>query len=261
MMAVIASLLLLASGASAGVGVPVRAAIGDLHGFPSMSDASGNVIATGELRQQRRGRRLTVHATWRFRDGLVAEERDEFEVGAELAQTRFSWIERRAGTEQRRFEVDFETGRALARVERPGDRSRDESHLELPRGRAFAGYGTALAVSELPLDTAGAKAELTFVGFAPKPRAISLEVRRDGEEQIPAAGRQIPSVRFTLHPKLPFAIRVLVHVEDARLWFTDESPRALVRAEQNLVTKDDPRVVIDVIPRAAPRRARQGSTR
>lgn len=260
-MALAAALLLLTVAAPEEAAVAVRSAIGDLHGFPSMSDASGRVIATGELRQARRGRRLTVHATWRFRDGLVAEERDEFDVGGQLSQTRFSWVEQRAGTEQRRFEVDFETGRALARVERAGDRSRDESRLELRRGRAFAGYGIALAVSELPLDEAGAKAELTFVAFTPKPRTVTLEVRREGEEPIAAAGRGIPSVRFTLHPKLPPAIRLFVRADDAHLWFTHASPRALVRAEQNLVTKDDPRVVIDVVPRAPSARARRGSAR
>lgn len=261
MIALAASLLLLASAGSVEGGVAVRAPIGELHGFPSMSDAAGHVLAEGELRQQRRGRRLTVHATWRFRDGLVAEERDEFLVGAILAQTRHEWVERRAGVEQRRFEVDLESGRALAVTGGAKDRKRDRAELELPRGRAFAGYGVALAASQLPLDRAGAKAELTFVAFTPAPRAVALEVRREGPESIAAAGREIRCVRFTLHPVLPFAIRLFVHPEDAHLWFTEAPPRALVRAEQNLVTKDDPRVVVDVIPRAMPRQARRGSGR
>lgn len=261
MIALAASLLLVASAGSVEGGVAVRAPIGELHGFPSMSDAAGHVLAEGELRQQRRGRRLTVHATWRFRDGLVAEERDDFLIGAILAQTRHEWVERRAGVEQRRFEVDLESGRALAVTGSAKDRKRDRAELELPRGRAFAGYGVALAASQLPLDRAGAKAELTFVAFTPAPRAVALEVRREGPESIAAAGREIRCVRFTLHPVLPFAIRLFVHPEDAHLWFTEAPPRALVRAEQNLVTKDDPRVVVDVIPRAMPRQARRGSGR
>lgn len=255
-----ASLLLLALGASSAP-APVENTIGDLHGFPSMSDASGRVIATGEVRQQRRGRRLDVRATWRFRDGLVAEERDELEIGERLVQRRFSWVERRGRAEQRRFEVDLETGRALAITFAGGARHRDEARLDLPQGGAFAGYGTALAASALPLDREGSKAELAFVAFAPGPRVVTLEVRREGEERIAAAGRAIPCVRYTLHPVLPFAIRLFVHPEDARLWFTEAAPRALIRAEQNLVTKDDPRVTIDVIPRAVPRQARRGSAR
>jgi hypothetical protein len=261
MVALVASLLLLASFGSVEAGVAVRAPIGELHGFPSMSDASGRVLAEGELRQERRGRRLTVHATWRFRDGLVAEERDEFLVGGILVQTRHAWVERRDGVEQRRFEVDLESGRAVAVTGPAEDRKRDKVELELPRGLAFAGYGIALAASQLPLDRAGAKAELTFVAFTPAPRAVGLEVRRAGSESIAAVGREIPCVRFTLHPLLPFAIRLFVHPEDAHLWFTEAPPRALVRAEQNLVTKDDPRVVIDVIPRAVPRQARGGIAR
>ncbi len=225
------------------------------------ADASGRVIATGEVRQQRRGRRLDVRATWRFRDGLVAEERDEIEVGERLVQRRFSWVERRGRAEQRRFEVDLETGRALAITFPGGARHRDEARLDLPQGGAFAGYGTALAAGALQLDREGSKAELAFVAFAPGPRVVTLEVRREGEERLAAAGRAIPCVRYTLHPVLPFAIRLFVHPEDARLWFTEAAPRALIRAEQNLVTRDDPRVTIDVIPRALPRQARRGSAR
>jgi hypothetical protein len=70
---------------------------------------------------------------------------------------------------------------------------------------------------------------------------------------VRAAGRSIPCERFRLHPKIPFPVSLFAKARDARLWMTRAPPRALVRAEQNLVTKDDPVVVIDVIPRGARR--------
>jgi hypothetical protein len=232
--------------------IDVRSAPGALHGFPSMSDSSGNVIADGELSQERHGSRLVVRALWRFHDGREARETDSFHVGRELVQDRFSWVETLGGTEQRRFEVDFDTGSALAVVRHERDKpEREQAHLDLPRGRSFAGYGTALAVSELPLERDGSTEQITFVGFAVKPRAVTLEIRRDGDARIGAAGRTLAAIRFTLHPKLPFPISAVVHVSDAHLWFTRGPPRALLRAEQNLVTKDDPMVTIDVIPRGA----------
>ncbi|WP_242370588.1 MULTISPECIES: hypothetical protein [Anaeromyxobacter] len=244
-----AALLLLAL-ASPATAVEVRSPPGALHGFPSMSDARGAVVADGELSQERRGDRLVVHARWVFRDGRRAEETDTFRVGAELEQERFAWIETLRGEEQRRFEVDFATGEARSVVRRGDRMERERAKLDLPAGRSFAGYGTALAASQLPLEPGGAS-ELTFVAFTPKPRVVTLVVRDDGPEDIPAAERRIACDRFTLHPKLPLPLRPFVHAPDAHLWFTRRAPRALVRAEQELVAKDDPRVVIDVIPRGS----------
>ena len=226
----------------------------------SAADPEGRVIADGELTQEVTGHRVVVHARWRFADGLVAEERDELRAGEALTQERFSWVERRAGQETRRFEVDFASGEATAITpDRKGEPKREHAWLDLPRDRAFAGYGVALAASQLGL-APGAKAELTLVAFTPAPRAVRLEVRREGEEAVPVAGRPVPCDRYTLHPVLPFPIRLVVHPRDAHLWFTRVAPPALVRAEQGLVAKGDPRVVIDVTPRGtahAPAAARR----
>lgn len=234
--------------------VAVRFPPGTLHGFPSLSDAAGHVIADGELAQTLRGRTLHVRLRWAFHDGRTVVEEDEFEVGTHLVQRRFSWVETRGGEELRRFEADFASGKASA-VSRASDGKKEDRHdakLELRDGAAFAGYGTALAVSQLELGP-GAAGELGFVAFAPGPRLVTLRVTRDREEQIAAAGREIPSDRFTLHPELGWLVRLVAHPKDAYLWFTHERPPGLVRAQQNLVTKDDPVVVVDVIPRGPAR--------
>jgi hypothetical protein len=253
-------LLLLGAGSvSAEEAQPVkpRQVLGTLHGFPSMSDTSGQVIADGELTQERAGDRVRVRIRWAFADGRDVEERDEFQVDEILAQRRFSFVESRKETELRRFEVDFLAGTAVAvtRNEK-GEVEREESKLELPAGRAFAGYGTALAVSDLSLGP-GAAAEISFVAFTPKPRVVTLKVTRDREEPLSVAGRSIPTDRYTLHAEIPFPASLFVSAKDAHLWFTHTPPPALVRAEQNLAAKDDPVVVIDVTPRGAALRGRK----
>jgi hypothetical protein len=229
--------------------IPQRHALGTLHGFPSMSDLSGRVLADGELTQELVGGKLTVRARWSFADGLQAEEHDVFAVGREVVQERYSWIERRAGEEVRRFEADFLTGDAVAAVRgKDGTIRRQAARLDLPRGRSFAGFGVALVASELQLE-AGAATEITIVAFTTAPRAVTLEVRRDGEERIPVAGRSIPCDRYTLHPRIPFPLSLFAGAKDAHLWLTHASPPALVRAEESLAAKDDPVVVIDATPR------------
>ena len=232
-----------------------RSVPGALHGFPSMSDVSGRVIADGELTQERSGSMLRVRIRWEFADGREVEERDEFQVDRTLAQRRFSWVEKRKGEELRRFEIDFQVGTALAITrDEKGETKREEEKLDLPAGRSFAGYGTALAISELSLG-AGAEARITFAAFTPTPRTVALKVSRDRQERLTVAGRPIDTDRYTLHPEIPFPASVFVSAEDAHLWFTHTRPMALVRAEQNLIAKDDPRVVIDVTPRGPARPA------
>jgi len=152
-------------------------------------------------------------------------------------QDRFSWIEQKDGLELRRFE--------------------EEAQLDLPRGRAFAGYGAALAAGQIPLE-AGAETEIIFVAFTPRPRAVTLQVHRDKEERIAVAGRPIRCDRYTLHPKIPFPVNVFAGAKDAHLWLTHAPPPALLRAEQNLEAKDDPVVVIDVVPRGPARHESPG---
>ncbi|MGZ6078285.1 MAG: hypothetical protein ACXWK6_10810, partial [Myxococcaceae bacterium] len=77
--------------------VPARHSQGALHGFPSMSDTAGQVIADGELTQERAGPRLLVHIRWAFPDGRRIEERDEFHLDRAMAQTRFAWSEAKNG--------------------------------------------------------------------------------------------------------------------------------------------------------------------
>lgn len=214
-----------------------------------MSDTTGRVIADGELTQELAGDRLHVRIRWAFADGREAEERDEFKVDETLAQTSFSWVETRKDSLLRRFQVDLVSGNALAITRNAkGEPEREESKLQLPAGRAFTGYGTALAVSELALSP-GEKRGITFVAFTPKPRDITLEVTRSGTERFAVAGRTMLTDLYTLHPVVPFPASIFVSARDAHLWFTHAPPPALVRAEQNLVTKDDPVVVIDVTPR------------
>jgi len=65
------------------------------------------------------------------------------------------------------------------------------------------------------------------------------------------ADAELAADLFTLHPKIPFPVSLFAGAKDAHLWFTHSVPPSLLRAEQNLAEKDDPVVLIDVIPRGA----------
>jgi hypothetical protein len=80
---------------------------------------------------------------------------------------------------------------------------------------------------------------------------VTLEISRQQDVRVRAAGREIEADLFTLHPSLPFPVSLFAGAKDAHLWFTHAPPPALLRAGQNLVEKDDPVIQIDVIPKGA----------
>jgi hypothetical protein len=189
---ILAALLVLGAGPAAAEEqqqpIKPRHVSGTLHGFPSMSDTNGQVIADGELTQERVGDRLHVRNRWGFADGREVEERDEFQVTPALAQRSFSFVETRKETELRRFEMDFVAGkaRAVTRNEK-GEPEREESEMKLPAGRAFAGYGTALAVSELSLGSPDERVREARAGRASPPRGGS---GGDGRAAARSEGRR-----------------------------------------------------------------------
>src|SRR3981189_2644460 len=145
-----------------------------------MSEQSGKLIADGELTQKLEGNRLVVHSVWRFKDGRVAIEDDRLRLEPELAQASFRWVERRGKANLRRIEVDFRTGKATVTHFNQGKPETWTEKLDLPAGKAFTGYSTALAVAQLRdgLQDKDARRELTFVAFTPKPRTVRRELSR-----------------------------------------------------------------------------------
>jgi hypothetical protein len=232
--------------------------VGALHGFPSMSDPSGKIIADGEVTQELSNGRVVARVHWSFADGRRVEEHDEFRVGKEVVQERFSWTEKKNGEELRQFEVDFTSGKATQMTrDDKGQVKHEDTKLDLGEGRTYAGYGVGLAVIELASSIEQKDkptAEISMVGFADKPRMVTLEVHDDGEETISLAGRSIPCHRYTLHPKLAFPVNLIAAaagVKDAHLWLTSTRPHFVMRSEQNLITKDDPVVVVEAMPHGA----------
>src|ERR1700737_3204397 len=138
--AALCACLALAAAFRAGA-VELRNPQADLHGFPSMQDESGALIADGELTQRKQGSRLVVHATWRFRDGRVVVEDAVFALRPELAQQSFRWVETRGKSELRRFEADFRSPKANAQKLEGTEPKRWDNRLDVEPGKPFTGFG------------------------------------------------------------------------------------------------------------------------
>ncbi|MFL5380795.1 MAG: hypothetical protein ACJ787_22995, partial [Myxococcales bacterium] len=170
--------------------------------------------------------------------------------------------EERKGTEvQRSYSIDFTTGHAV--VHKRGEDTLDD-HLEDARklGRAFTGVGFMYAVKNLVPDLEkGGEIELTAVAFTPKPRTVTVSIRRDQEGSLAMGGRTLAAERFVIHPQIPLAFiaKLFVKAPDQYLWFYRPAPPAFLRADIPLAEPSDPILRIELIggPRPPPPQSRR----
>ena len=229
---------------------------GTLRGFPDLSDAAGHKIADGSLAQWLEGDRLHVRVTYDFADGRHTEEVAILRQHPELAQESWSFEEKRDGQVQRRFTVDFGTRRAAAMKLEKGKQKTWSEEIDVKPGQTFAGIGFALAAMNLmPRLEGGEKIDLGAVAFMPKPRSAKVELSLSGTNRLVRAGKSLPVNVVTIHPKVPWPVKLFIHVADVKLWFFKSPPPQLLRAEEPLAEVSDPIVRVDVLA-AGPRLAR-----
>jgi hypothetical protein len=229
--------------------VPLRWPEGTLRGFPVVRDQAGRQIANGTLTQWIEDDKLHVSATYDFDDGRVVEEKTVLAQHPELAQLFWSWEERKGSQVQRSYSIDFTTGHAV--VHKQGEDDRDD-HLDDARklGHAFAGVGFMYAVKNIVGDLEkGAEVELTAVAFTPKPRTVTVSIKRDYEGSLAMGGRTLGAERFVIHPEIPLAFiaKLFVKAPDQYLWFYRPSPPAFLRADIPLAEPSDPIIRIELL--------------
>ena len=218
------------------------------RGYPVMLDAStGRRIGNGTFAQWIEKGRLHVAITYAGA-GRRIEERVVLTQRPELVQDSWSFAEWRDQKPVRRFDVDFRSGHAVAQVWTEHGPERQQDTLKLTPGRTFAGFAFTLAVKAVRARLIqGQRVTLQAVGFAPKPRAVDVEISYAGRDRVHMAGRTIDGDRFIVHAKIPALAKLFVHVPDARIWLT-APPAGFLRWEGPLAEPSDPIVRVDLLP-------------
>jgi hypothetical protein len=228
--------------------IELRPLEGAARGFPVLRTPEGTQIGNGDFVQWLGGGRLHIRIVYRLADGRV-EERAVFRQRPELVQEAWSWREFRSGKLHRQFEVDFKSGRAVAKKQDAGVLEEWSDELEIEPGRTFAGFGFSLAVKGLREQLVkGQRVELRAIGFTPKPKAVGVDVSFAGAERVPMAGRVITGDHFVIHPKIPWFARPFVSVPDTQLWLTSPPAIGFLRWEGPLAEPDDHVVRVDLLP-------------
>jgi hypothetical protein len=220
---------------------------GPVRAFPTLRDLSGRTIAAGDFTQWIDDGRLHVEVTYagqgrRIREAAVFRQRPE------LVQEEWSFDETRDGRAYREFAVDFRRLTATAKKRDDGELETWSERVKVTPGRAFAGFGIAVAIKALrDRLLRGETIALETVGFSPKPRVVTIELSYGGRDRIRMSGRTLTGDRFIVHPKLPLLADLFVDVPDARIWMTT-APATFLRWEGPLAEPGDAITRVDGLP-------------
>jgi hypothetical protein len=223
---------------------------GAAHGYPGLCDINGKKLADGEFRQWVENKRLYVVITYKFSAGEVYEEHTQFRQQPQLIQEKWSWKESKYGRSQREFAADFLAGIASAHIRE--DHKDVSERININPGRAFAGFGFAIALSNLRKRLLnGEQVQLEAVGFSPfptlSPQVVTVTISYGGIDRMRMSGRSLRGDRFIIHPEIFFLARMFVDVPDTKIWLTNPTPAGFLRWEGPIVLPDDPIIRVDLL--------------
>lgn len=219
------------------------------HASPVMLDLQGRKLADGKFVQWVENGKLHVAIDFAFRDGRHTEEKSSLQQTPRLVQDQWSWSEFENNRLLRHFDVNFNSGKAVAEKIVNGQTKQWSENIKIEPGRTFAGYAFVLALMrEHEHLVNGEKIKLQAVGFTPKPRLVSVELSYGGLDQMNMAGPIVRGGRFNIHPEVPALAKLFVDPKDTHIWLTTPPAVGFLRWEGPLVEADDPVIRVDLLP-------------
>jgi len=230
--------------ATAATGDPVRVRHPEAysHGFLSVSDLNGKVLAHGELAQWVDSDAVENRLTIRFDDGSLHEEGTRYAQRRTFKLLSYHLVQR-GPSFTASVDVEFDhTGRYRARV-RPtpdADEETDEGSFDVPNDLSN-GLTSILLKNLMPAGSLTAH----VVTFRPKPLILELHLTPEGTDEFlvgPTAGK---ATRFLVRPRVPGLTGVLASVTGRqpralRMWIAQGPAPALLRVEGPLYADGPP---------------------
>lgn len=244
--AALTGMIALSAGAN-GEQIPAHHLEGTLHGYLAIRDASGQVLAAGDLVQVVRGNRVTAHLVFHFKDGSLDDETAVFTQHGTFQLISDHHIQKGPFFEHPMdMSVDAAKGEVAVRSEgKDGKNDVHTDHMKLPPDLCSPGMITTI-VKNLPAGAAGT--EVSMLVATPKPRLIKLAFSAQGEDKFSIAG----SERQARHYAMKFNLQGIVGLvaplvgrqpPDVEIWIEPGEVPAFVK-EQGPLSEGGPIVTI-----------------
>lgn len=206
---------------------------GDVAGMTSVFAADGSeVIGFVEYRQRRTGDLLETRRVTRFRDGSSDEDHAVARVvdGALEGLHGRAIIRDAAGEDLVDWHIDVPGGRVHGFVVDGDERQHFDERVDLP---AATYWGPLIFIVLKNFEQNAVDGRLIFrtVAPTPMPRAIDLELVREGAALVTRTGGELDTVRFTLRPSIHWLINPIIQriAPTSEFFVQSSAPPALAR--------------------------------
>jgi hypothetical protein len=219
--------------------MPVRYSEGVVHGFLTLSDLKGNVLAKGELLQTAKDGDVKGRMIFRFNDGSISDETTVFTQRGVFSLQSYHQIQRGPAFPR---DLDFKVTRTSANAgayelttkPRDGKAESETGKLDLPPDAS-----NGLVIPSAKNLSPGKGRILHLVALAPGPKVIELEINPLGEERITHGDLKETVTRYALHPKLGVLLGTAAKVigkypPDQHLWMATQDSPGFVKFEGSM---------------------------
>jgi hypothetical protein len=212
--------------------VRVRFREGLVHGFLALRTLDGKTIADGDLYQTPNGDTVTSKLAFRFRDGSYQEETAVFTQGREFRLVSDHLVQKGPAF-PRALDMTIDArGHVVVRYADDGREKVEDERMELPPDLANGLVLTLL--KNLPAD--GPPIEVGMVAPTPKPRLVTLQISRGGQDGLRIGGTRRRAIRYVVDVHIGGVTGALAHVmgkdpPDTQVWILGGEAPAFLRSE------------------------------
>jgi hypothetical protein len=229
----LAALVLMQPRVSSTEPVAVRQTEGVVHGFLILRTLAGETLADGDLIQTVRGNRVTTRLVFHFRDGSLHDETTVFTQRREFRLVSDHLVQR-GPTFPHALDarVDATNGHVVVRYTDDGKEKIEDERMKVPRDLANGLVPTLL--KNLRPDAPPSK--VSMLAATPKPRLVTLEIQRAGEDAFSVGGSSRKATRYVVKVQIGGVAGLLAPLvgqqpPDTSIWILHGEAPAFVRSE------------------------------
>ena len=214
--------------------IPLRYKEGLTHGFLVLSTLDGKPIAVGDLEEVVRGRQVTNHLVYRFKDGSVQDETTVFSQGRSFRLISYHLIQK-GPSFPHPTDLSVTTSSGQVTVHYSDDKGNEKTENERMKLPSDLANGMVLTLLK-NLGPNPAPLEVPMVISTPKPRLVKLQISAQGKQPFTLVGEKREAIHFVIKVDIGGVTGVLATLfgkqpPDAHVWIIGGEAPTFAKSE------------------------------
>ena len=223
--------------------VAVRRTEGLVHGFLSLSNMEGKLLADGGLTQVSHGNRVTSHLLFHFKDGSVHDETAIFSQRGNFRLLTYHLVQKGpAFPIPMDVSIDTSSGQVTIRYtdDEGKEKEKEKEKVATDRMKLPPDVANGMIYTLLKNVRAdGPPTTISMVAATPKPRLVKLAITPKGEEPFSIGGSQRTAMHFVLKVEIGGVSGMIAPLlgkqpPDIHIWILGGEAPTFIKSESQL---------------------------